>query len=43
MARAGDGMPVVMGGGVDLARQPCPDGDADEQESHDLTSIERDK
>ena len=39
MARAGEGMPVVMRCGMDLARQPRADSDADEQEGHHLTSV----
>jgi hypothetical protein len=37
MSRAGDGVSVVKRDGMDLARKPCPDGDADEQEGHNLT------
>ena len=37
MTRAGDGVSVVKRCGVDLARQPCSNGDADEQEGHNLT------
>jgi hypothetical protein len=37
MARAGDGMPVVKRGSVDLAYKPGPKGDADEQEGNNLT------
>jgi hypothetical protein len=37
MSRAGDGVSVVKCEGMNLARKPCPDGDADEQEGHNLT------
>ena len=37
MVRAGEGMSVVKRCGVDLARQPCPDGDADEQQGQRRT------
>ena len=39
MARAGEGMPVVKRCGVDLTRQPCPDGDTDEQQGQCRSSF----
>jgi hypothetical protein len=43
MARAGDGMPVLMRGRMHLARKPYSDSHTDKQKNHHLPCFVGDK